>query len=355
MMIANIGPAEYNYEETLNTLRYANRAKHITNNPRINEDPKDAMLREFQEEIQKLKEELAAKLAAAGNSNGPQTNEKVEEVVEYVEDKQKLLDTEARLKKEKAEIEAKAEEEKKKIEAQKNLAEEEKKKLLLQMEKKSEEQTNLKNEQMVIAQKLRGMQEKLIVSDKNMKKAIKTNDELKKAKEENEAREKEKRRLEKQIKEREQEAVQIEKKFNSITEELNDKRSKAKEMIAKHDDLQSQLSEKREDFQSEREKMMDYINELSMHLKLKEFTISSFIPEDESSELQRMAKYDNDYEDWFIPNIQYAGNNIVKAPPIQEAEVMNMEGNTGVYFIYTDSEPIPEGVSRTEASKIMLS
>lgn len=47
-MVANIGPASYNYEETLGTLRYANRAKNIKNVPRINEDPKDALLREFQ-------------------------------------------------------------------------------------------------------------------------------------------------------------------------------------------------------------------------------------------------------------------------------------------------------------------
>jgi hypothetical protein len=58
-MIANIGPVDYNYDETLSTLRYANRAKSIKNKPRINEDPKDAMIRQYQEEIFKLKEELA--------------------------------------------------------------------------------------------------------------------------------------------------------------------------------------------------------------------------------------------------------------------------------------------------------
>ena len=47
VMIANLGPADYNYEESLTTLRYANRAKNIKNNPHINEDPKDAMLRQF--------------------------------------------------------------------------------------------------------------------------------------------------------------------------------------------------------------------------------------------------------------------------------------------------------------------
>ena len=59
IMVANIGPSKFNYDETLTTLRYANRAKNIKNKPRINEDPKDAMLREFQEEIARLKAQLA--------------------------------------------------------------------------------------------------------------------------------------------------------------------------------------------------------------------------------------------------------------------------------------------------------
>ncbi|EFN55742.1 hypothetical protein CHLNCDRAFT_14136, partial [Chlorella variabilis] len=58
VMIANVGPAVYNFEETLSTLRYASRAKFIKNKPKINEDPKDAMLREFQAEIARLKAEL---------------------------------------------------------------------------------------------------------------------------------------------------------------------------------------------------------------------------------------------------------------------------------------------------------
>lgn len=61
IMVANIGPASYNYEETLTTLRYASRAKNIKNKPRINEDPKDALLRQYQEEISRLKEKLALK------------------------------------------------------------------------------------------------------------------------------------------------------------------------------------------------------------------------------------------------------------------------------------------------------
>lgn len=55
LMIACISPADNNYDETLSTLRYANRAKNIKNKPKINEDPRDALLRQYQEEIVMLK------------------------------------------------------------------------------------------------------------------------------------------------------------------------------------------------------------------------------------------------------------------------------------------------------------
>ena len=55
IMIAAVSPADYNFDETLSTLRYANRAKNIKNKPVVNEDPKDALLREYQDEIRQLK------------------------------------------------------------------------------------------------------------------------------------------------------------------------------------------------------------------------------------------------------------------------------------------------------------
>ena len=66
MMVACLSPADNNYDETISTLRYANRAKNIKNKPKINEDPKDAMLREYQEEITKLKQLLDQKEPGEG-------------------------------------------------------------------------------------------------------------------------------------------------------------------------------------------------------------------------------------------------------------------------------------------------
>ena len=65
LMVACLSPAGDNYEESLSTLRYANRAKSIQNRPRINEDPKDALLREYQEEIKQLRALLSGQLGTA--------------------------------------------------------------------------------------------------------------------------------------------------------------------------------------------------------------------------------------------------------------------------------------------------
>ncbi|XP_058849340.1 kinesin-like protein KIF17 [Acipenser ruthenus] len=62
LMVACLSPADNNYEESLSTLRYANRAKSIQNRPRINEDPKDALLREYQEEIKQLRALLTGQI-----------------------------------------------------------------------------------------------------------------------------------------------------------------------------------------------------------------------------------------------------------------------------------------------------
>lgn len=66
-MIAALSPADYNYDETLSTLRYASWAKNIQNKPKINEDPKDTLLREYADEIKKLREALKMFQEGAGD------------------------------------------------------------------------------------------------------------------------------------------------------------------------------------------------------------------------------------------------------------------------------------------------
>lgn len=58
LMIACVSPSDVDAEETLSTLRYAARARCIKNKPVVNEDPKDALLRQYQLELQRLRELL---------------------------------------------------------------------------------------------------------------------------------------------------------------------------------------------------------------------------------------------------------------------------------------------------------
>lgn len=58
VMVATISPAADNYEETLSTLRYADRAKRIVNHAVINEDPNARIIRELRQEVEALKEML---------------------------------------------------------------------------------------------------------------------------------------------------------------------------------------------------------------------------------------------------------------------------------------------------------
>ncbi|KAF5284466.1 hypothetical protein FQA39_LY17041 [Lamprigera yunnana] len=58
VMVATISPAADNYEETLSTLRYADRAKRIVNHAVVNEDPNARIIRELRQEVEALKEML---------------------------------------------------------------------------------------------------------------------------------------------------------------------------------------------------------------------------------------------------------------------------------------------------------
>ncbi|XP_011798534.1 PREDICTED: chromosome-associated kinesin KIF4A isoform X1 [Colobus angolensis palliatus] len=54
LMIACVSPADSNLEETLNTLRYADRARKIKNKPIVNIDPQTAELNHLKQQVQQL-------------------------------------------------------------------------------------------------------------------------------------------------------------------------------------------------------------------------------------------------------------------------------------------------------------
>ncbi|XP_062578631.1 kinesin-like protein KIF28P isoform X1 [Saccostrea cucullata] len=93
IMIAALSPADINYDETLSTLRYADRAKQIKNSTSVNEDPTEKLIRELQEENEKLKAMLASgKLEmVAGEEDEDLTEEEKKQIKEELEDQYKSI------------------------------------------------------------------------------------------------------------------------------------------------------------------------------------------------------------------------------------------------------------------------
>uniref|UniRef100_A0A671W3G4 Kinesin family member 13A n=1 Tax=Sparus aurata TaxID=8175 RepID=A0A671W3G4_SPAAU len=81
-MIATVSPAADNYEETLSTLRYADRAKRIVNHAVVNEDPNARIIRELREEVEKLR----VQLSQAESLKAPELKEKLHESEKLIQE-----------------------------------------------------------------------------------------------------------------------------------------------------------------------------------------------------------------------------------------------------------------------------
>ncbi|XP_021365706.1 kinesin-like protein KIF28P isoform X2 [Mizuhopecten yessoensis] len=92
IMIAALSPADINYEETLSTLRFADRAKAIKTTATVNESPTDRLIRELREENARLMdmlkqgglspEQAAALIAGGGGGGGNSSNSANQEIEE---------------------------------------------------------------------------------------------------------------------------------------------------------------------------------------------------------------------------------------------------------------------------------
>ncbi|KAG2379611.1 hypothetical protein C9374_006728 [Naegleria lovaniensis] len=87
VMLACISPADSNFEETLNTLKYANRARNIKNKPVVNIDPHSMQIDQLRNEIHALK---LALLQQKMSSEGVQYSDSLEELLKF-EDNQRFL------------------------------------------------------------------------------------------------------------------------------------------------------------------------------------------------------------------------------------------------------------------------
>ncbi|XP_064103663.1 kinesin-like protein KIF13A isoform X4 [Macrobrachium nipponense] len=89
VMVATVSPAADNYEETLSTLRYADRAKRIVNHAVVNEDPNAKIIRELREEVDLLRTQLES--LRNMTRDGPASLQEEESLNEKLHESEKLI------------------------------------------------------------------------------------------------------------------------------------------------------------------------------------------------------------------------------------------------------------------------
>ncbi|XP_024374792.1 uncharacterized protein [Physcomitrium patens] len=333
VMIANIGPADYNYDESVSTLRYANRAKSIKNKPRINEDPKDAILREFQEEIARLRAQLQASSPVLDertpNKIDPsspsavdlelhmqQLRAKMQEDMEHQVFLHKSMSDQA-MACIKADFEQKTQSEMQALKAEKERSDEEKQRIAQQLQQQHVElQSHYqalareKEDRDVLAAKLRALEEKLVHGTNNdneklLEKAKQKEVEL--ALREQQLQEKENMDEERQRKIAELEEAQLmaEEKCNTMEEEVEMKTRKLRKLMARYQQskndinaLRTELQDTIHEFQRERADMFLSLRSLDQQLQLKNFLIDKFISPEDLTKVMRRVHWDEENEIW---------------------------------------------------------
>ncbi|KPM04889.1 kinesin-like protein KIF3C-like protein [Sarcoptes scabiei] len=250
VMLANIGPSAYNYEETLITVRYANRAKNIKNKPHINENPKDALLKEFQIEIQRLRKQLEEKRMRKFLKSGTIRSD------QSVNNQTESIDTET-VKKLQAKINAM---ESKMLVGGKDI-----------LDHTNEQQQHL--QQRIAELREQKNRERLMLQ---------------------------------QLEEHDDATQEVRETFSSLQQEVETKRKKLRKMIKEFQSVNSEIRDLQETYSEDRRDLERISSELIKDLKLKYLMIDNFIPEHEKTNFLKKVFYDENNHEWYLrePNLR---------------------------------------------------
>lgn len=341
VMVANVGPADYNYDESISTLRYANRAKNIKNKARINEDPKDALLRQYQQEI----EELKKKLEEGGNLSGLDEDGSEDEDGEGVDGegrpKKKRKGRSKGLSKEKmAEIQAQIDADRRKLASQKDMEEEEKRKVEDNLSAKEAELAAAENEQKELARRLQAMEKKIIVGGENLlEKAEEQERLLEESAKELEQRKSAAEKLRKELEEKEAERLDIEEKYSSMQEAAAGKTKNLKKVWTMYMQTKAEIADLQQEHQREMEGLLENVRQLSQELRLQILLIDQFIPPEFQEMIEQYVNWNEDIGEWQLKCVAYTGNNMRKqTPSTDDNKTKSQESDLSQkYLAYTAS------------------
>ncbi len=317
LMFANVGPAAENYDETLSTLRYANRAKNIQNHARVNEDPKDALMKQYQKEIEHLRKLLEA--GQDGDDSGEDWSQDDDEDNEDGDDgeerkhhqHQRRASTTAATQQDLDAMKEQIESERKRLREVKNMAEEERNRTEEALQRHEGELKAAQAEHDDMRRKLHALERKIIVGGENL---------LEKAEQQQKLLEESDRELQetigreesvrRRLREKEAERVDIEEKYSSLQEEAAGKTRKLKKVWTTYQAARSELQDLQAEQQREMEGLLDSVRQLTRELRLQMLVVDSFVPPDQQEVIESAVEWSEDVGEWQLQCVAYTGNNM---------------------------------------------
>ncbi|CAG9331710.1 unnamed protein product [Blepharisma stoltei] len=328
VMIAVVSPADYNYEESLSTLRYASRAKFIKNKPIINEDPKDALLRSYAEEIERLKRLLYEKNPNATGS-----------FIEYTRESKtraesEFDDTESRSSLDQSKILKRERDSSLRTVRSKSRNSDPKKKhssvtpMLMSNASSFSEEQEVNTERENLEMMVKKLEEQLVVGGEALFNAEQERlnakrEFLKKLKKQ---REKEKKLAEKN-KQHEEELMKKEKNYASLQEEVDALRESNKLLQTKYDAALSEIDDINKEKTREQEEVFNAYRASEREIEFLNQVIMNFVDLNELMKIKMKSQYDEDNHTWKVPAfvVQKKQTLFPKLPRAQLREVVQRE------------------------------
>jgi kinesin family protein 3/17 len=280
VMIAALGPANYNFSETMSTLRYAERAKKIENKPKVNMDPKDALLMKYQEELQALQAQLnGVGLGGFGGPGGMSIEDRIAEMEKALADKRAKLAS--------ATTVAKAEREQMEKELERKRQE---------MEQEKERQAQLQARFAELG--------KYLVNGQNLKQRTEKNEqEIEAIRAKLKLREEHAKAMEKEIEERRLAKQQAVDKCASVQSQVEMVSRQFTETVDSYRNLQLKMAEVQNTIQADKDNMAENVDYLNKRIELYTVIIDNFVPQSEAEATKRDAVYDEETNKWRKPDL----------------------------------------------------
>jgi len=324
VMIACCSPADYNYDETLSTLRYASRAKNIQNQPHVNEDPKDALLRKYEGEIKSLKAMLEQL------SKGALPMEQLKEINDarlsmIEQDPTKNVDQIRTIQMNEIVLPAAQQPviddgKVKKLEEEKEMVIKDKEKIENELKQKEAQVLSEKNARESVEKMLKDLETKMLCGGEQFEE---------KQKEQAKKYEEMKNKLTSQLKQEKQllaeqqkkmeEMQKVHKEYMNVQEELKDKDNMLAEANKKIEAAYSEIKDLQKEHQSEKETLLDTIREQNHEVDFYKKIVEIMLTEGELEKVRSKTTWDDESNTWTIP-LFLVQNKQVQLPKLPKSQ-----------------------------------